>query len=433
MKTNDLKFYTMNRYIKKFISIIAFMVIIWGCSESERFEINYTDTTPPGKPVISKDYKSLYGGARIYFTPPEDEDVLTVNADYTNQKGETFWFSSSYFADSVDVEGFADTLPKKINVYAVDRAGNKSEPQTITVVPKEPAVSRVAGSIVVKGGFSSFFVDWRNELNQVVNISINYSYSGQEKVVIYTSTDTVERKFIRLENIPETTPISIKVKVEDRYGNISNITPEAIHLIKDEKIPKDKWIIPLTNDSIGGVPQGYWDGWEGRMIYIADDIIDNGLNWNWGSTSTKGHTGNVKDGNLPANFIIDLGEEWEISRVITHQRDLAWQSPSIPTGRGWFYGNENIGIYSMYTWDNTNLCWDSICTHKIVFPSDLPGQQYRVMSKAGDMAYLYPDNPQFSAPTRWFRYEARSGFNNDYTAQGSMGLSEITLYGRKKK
>ncbi|GHT68016.1 hypothetical protein AGMMS50239_32220 [Bacteroidia bacterium] len=389
--------------------------------------------TPPGKPVISEDYKPLYGGARIYFTPPEDEDVLTVDASYTNQKGEIFWFSSSYFTDSIDVEGFADTNPQKVTIYAVDRAGNKSEPQTITVIPKEPAVSRVAGSIAVKGGFSSFYIDWRNELKQVVNIHVNYSYDGQEKVAIYTSTDTVERKFIRLENISETTPVSVKVKVEDRYGNISNIAASSIHLIKDEKIPKDKWIIPITNDSIEGVPQGYWDAYEGRMIYITDDIIDNGLNWNWGSTGPKGHTGNVKDGNLPANFIIDLGEEWEISRIITHQRDGAQAAPNIPTGRGWYYATENIGIYSMYIRDNTKPGWDSIRTHKIVFPPDLPGQQYRVMAQAGDMAYLYPEDPHFSAPTRWFRYEARFGFNNDYTAQGAMGLSEITLYGRRKK
>ncbi|MDR1719032.1 MAG: DUF4959 domain-containing protein [Dysgonamonadaceae bacterium] len=414
------------------LSIISLLVIAQGCRESERFEINYADTTPPGKPIISEEYKPLYGGARIYFTPPEDEDVLTVDARYTNQKGETIWFSASYYTDSIDVEGFADTNPKNVTLYAVDRAGNKSETQTITVIPKEPAVARVASSINVKGGFSSFYLDWKNELKQVVNIHVSYSYEGKEKVIIYTSTDTLERKYIRLDNISETTPVNVKVKVEDRYGNTSDLAESSIYMIKDEKIPKDRWVIPITNDSIGGVPQGYWDAYEGRMIYITDDIIDNGLNWNWGSTGPKGHTGNIADGNLPANFIIDLGEEWEISRIVTHQRDLSWSAPNIPTGRGWYYGNENIGIYSMYIWDAVKSDWDSICTHKIVFPPDLPGQQYRVMAQAGDMAYLYVENPHFSAPTRWFRYEARFGFNNDYTSQAHMGLSEITLYGRKK-
>jgi hypothetical protein len=422
----------MNRLLQLII-IIVLIATFTGCKESERFEINYDDNTPPGKPFVSQDYKPLYGGARIYFTPPEDQDVLTIDANYTNQKGEIFWFSASYFTDSIDVEGFADTEPKTVNIYAVDRAGNKSEAQSITVVPKEPAVSRVASSVGVKGGFGSFYIDWRNELKQVVNVHVTYKYDDRERNVFYTSTDTVERRYIRIDDLPETTPVSVSVEVEDRYGNTGNVTSSEIFLIRDEKIPKNKWYIPQTNDSIAGEPQGYWEGYEGRMIYIADDIIDDGLNWNWGSTSFKGRTGNRDDGNLPANFIIDLGEEWEISRIITYQRDGAYSAPSIPIGRGWYYTGENVGIYGMYILNEVTQTWDSIRTHKIPVPVDLPGQQYRVLAQQGDMAYLYPNDPHFSVSARWFRYEAQYGFNNDYTDRGVMGLSEITIYGRKKK
>jgi hypothetical protein len=44
---------------------------------------------------------------------------------------------------------------------------------------------------------------------------------------------------------------------------------------------------------------------------------------------------------------------------------------------------------------------------------------------------MYPDDPKFTKPTRWFRYEALTGFNNDYQSLGANCLSEITLYGRK--
>lgn len=418
--------------------IAALIATLSGCKESERFEINYSDATPPGKPVISQEYKALYGGVRIYFTPPEDKDVLTVDAIYRNQNGKKFWFSSSYFSDSIDVEGFSDTLPKNISVYAVDRAGNKSEEQVITVVPKEPAVTRIAKSVAVKPGFGSFYIDWRNELRQVSNIYVNYSYNHNSKTMeyntIYTSTDTVERKYIRVEDLPETTPIRVKVQVEDRYGNIGSPFVEIpdIYLIKDEKIPKDQWTIPKTNDSIGGEPQGDWNGYEGRSEKIIDDAISDGFNMNMGITPAgKGRTGNIKDGNLPCNFIIDLGEEWEISRIVTHQRD-ALTTNTNQTGRGWYYLWENVGIYSMYIYNDTFSRWDSVATHKILFPPDLSGQQYRIMAQAGDMAYLYPEDPHFSAPTRWFRYEAKYAFANDYTGLGVVGLSEITLYGRKK-
>ncbi|MFB2119090.1 DUF4959 domain-containing protein [Parapedobacter sp. 2B3] len=415
--------------IFKIIIIVVSFSAIYGCKESERFKINYADDTPPGKPFVDPVYKPLYGGARIYFTPPEDRDVLTVNASYLNQEGQEVWFSSSYFSDSIDVEGFPDTLPKEVSVYAVDRAGNKSEAQTITVVPKEPSISRIARSIAAKGGFGSFYVEWENELSQVINIHVNYAYGDSEKNAIFTSTDTVERRFVLVGQIPESMPVRVRVAAEDRYGNISQTVESEIHLIKDEEIPKDKWVIPQTNDSVGGVPQGFWDGFEGRARFLIDGIIDDGLNRNFGNTAARGQTGQVNDGDLPANFIIDLGEEWEISRIITHQRDHIWDSR--PVGRGWYYGGENVGVYGIHIWDGAG--WDSVRTHKIPFPPDLPGQQYRVMAQAGDMAYLYPDDPRFSAPTRWFRYEAQYGFQNDYTGRGVMGLSEITLYGRKRK
>jgi hypothetical protein len=64
---------------------------------------------------------------------------------------------------------------------------------------------------------------------------------------------------------------------------------------------------------------------------------------------------------------------------------------------------------------------------------------------AGDMAYLYPDNPKFTTPTRWFRYEAIAAFHDSpsgqyviarpplYTGTAAQQLSEITLYAKKKR
>jgi hypothetical protein len=86
----------------------------------------------------------------------------------------------------------------------------------------------------------------------------------------------------------------------------------------------------------------------------------------------------------------------------------------------------------MYIWDETNQAWDSICEHKILFPlvSDMELKQ---LGMAGDMAYFYPDDPKFTKPTRWFRYEALKAFTSNYTGTGCNCLSEITLYAKKKK
>jgi hypothetical protein len=374
----------------------------------------------------------LYGGARIYYEIPSDEDLLSIDAAYTNTKGEKVWFSVSYFQDSIDVYGFSDTLEHVIQLYSVDRAGNTSEIISVPVTPLEPAYTRVAKSLSVKPGFSSFFMDWVNELEQNINVYADFSYTQQGKLnehkLIYTSNLSEERWFVRDLYLTAQEPISLKIRVEDSYGNITDyIDKGQMTLLEDELIPKDKWTLPDTNDSIDGVPQGFFAGYEGRASFLIDDIIDDGVNGNYTHTQQRGRTGFAKDGNAPWNVLINLGDEYEISRIVTHQR------ANVATGRGQYYGGENVGVYNMYIFDDATQTWDSISRHKILFPAGRTDMEYRQMGMAGDMAYLYPDDPQFSKPTRWFRYEALYGFTNNYTMTNTLdSLSEITLYGRKK-
>jgi hypothetical protein len=128
--------------------------------------------------------------------------------------------------------------------------------------------------------------------------------------------------------------------------------------------------------------------------------------------------------------MINLGEEYELSRIVTHQR---CDGEGV---RGQYYMGENVGIYAMYIWDGaadgSEGRWDSICEHKILFPS-VSDIELKQLGQAGDMAYFYPDDPQFTRPTRWFRYEALRAFTGNYTGTGCTGLSEITLYAKKKK
>src|SRR5690606_35300052 len=107
-------------------------------------------------------------GARFFYNVPNDEDVLSVEARYTNVDGKTFTFSSSYFVDSLDVIGFGDTIQYTVELYARDRSGNMSDIVPVQVVPLESTISRVINSIEVKPGFSSFFVDWVNDLEQSI-------------------------------------------------------------------------------------------------------------------------------------------------------------------------------------------------------------------------------------------------------------------------
>jgi hypothetical protein len=421
----------MNKQILKIVTCPVALILlgIASCEEGYRYEVNYDDTRAPGRPTIIKPYLPLYGGARFYFDIPEDRDLLSINAEYTTEKGKTYTFSASYFSDSLDVMGWGDTKEHEVILYALDRAGNRSDTLLRKVIPLEPVTSRVASTLEVIPAFSSFFVNWENELKQNVNVFVEFYDGTKDNLLIYTSNDSLATQ--QILNQDPAKPVQVQVHVEDEYGNISRTVEFGdIELLQDEEIPKTSWVVPKYGFEKGNVLQVYGDGVEGRLEYVIDGIIDLNNNVNFMNTYNKGATGLEKDGNIPWNLIIDMGDYYQLSRVNTVQRhDNA--SATSELSRGMYYTSENVGIYNMYFWDDAWDAWILIGQHKIPIPAGLSETEISLKGQKGDEAVMYPNDPRFTKPTRWFRYEALKGFDGNYSSTVANCLSEITLYGKK--
>ncbi len=422
----------MNR-MKSTISVLftgIMLIFLLACEDKQESDLN--DSIPPGPPTDIT-FKPLFGGARFFYNVPEDEDVLNVEARYTNAEGKTFTFSSSYFVDSLDVIGFGDTIQYTVELYARDRAGNMSEVVPVNIVPLESTISRVVGSLELKPGFSSFFVDWENELEQSINVYIDFSYeeNGEQRTFtsVFSSNLKSDRRFVEDLPLGPDDPLNVQIRVADIYGNMSDpVDMGEITLLEDMQIPKDNWFLPAANDSVGGVPQAFGDNVEGRLRYVIDGIIDEGENLNFMHTGGRGRTGKSSDGNMPWNILIDLGDHYELSRIVTVQRHTNFCGELC---RGQYYGHENVGLYEMYAWDDDTQEWVFISENKIEIPEGLSELEIVKKGRQGDMAYMYPDEPQYTKPTRWFRYRAMKSFNGNYTLDNANCLSELTLYGRK--
>lgn len=418
---------------RKYVAMLmATLLVIGSCKEENRYGSHVSDSDAPGKITIV-DQKPLYGGARFFYDLPTDEDSLQIEAVYTAKNGKEYTFSSSYFVDSLDVYGFGSTDSHEVTLYAVDRSGNRSDPVTVSITPLEPAFSRVASSIEVKSGFSSFFLDWTNELEQNVNVYVDYSFilNGEQRqlTTVFSSNLAQDRRFINDLYLSPQDQVKVSVRVEDQFGNITDpVDKGSLSLYEDIEIPKANWVLPDANDSIGGVPMVFGDGLEGRSAKVIDGLIDQGDNLNFLHTHSRGRTGNTADGNMPWNFIIDMGDYYELSRIVTVQRHSGGLSN---INRGQYYQSENVGMYNMYAWDDDAQDWMFISMHQIPVPVGLSELEYVQAGEAGDEAYMYPDDPQYTKPTRWFRYEAIKSFNGNYTLEDANCLSEITLYGRK--
>ncbi|GHT59844.1 hypothetical protein AGMMS50239_07430 [Bacteroidia bacterium] len=412
----------MNNIIKTAVFLLLAFAGISACKEEGRFDIALGDKTPPQAPEYIR-YEPLYGGARLFYKIPDDEDLLSIDASYTNGNGATVWASRSYFVDSLDVKGFADTIDYVVQLYATDKAGNKSASVPVTVRPKESVVSSVSKTVTVKPSFGALMVSWENSLTENVNVSVDFSFTENGALrsfhQAYSSRTAYNRRFISDLNL--SSQISVQVTISDVYGNTSAPRDMGqMSVLSDTELPKSEWTLPFPNDTIGGVPMG--DGTyesDARIERVYDGLVNKVTDVNY-----AGFAG------LPWNLFIDLGAEYELSRIRTHQRRIV-RGVTLPTSKGSLYAEPNVGRYNMYRFDSASKQWVFINEVRIPIPDNLSEQEVINLGTAGDLAVMFPDEPGFTPPTRWFRFEALNSFANGYTGTDCPYLSEITLYGRK--
>lgn len=402
--------HNMRNVLSKLPVILFVLFFQIACEEAKRFEININDNTPPDVPLLL-DYKSLPGGARIYYRPPVDEDLLFVEASYTNTSGELIRFTSSYLTDSLDIYGFGAEGEHKINLRAADRSGNYSETITETIVALEPPVVSVSKTIQILPSFGSMLVKWNNLSQTPLYIQVDFDFEkdGNSQVFtrIFSSFQLRETHFINDLHLDENETINVKVSVKDKYNNNVNSIDTSFVLLTDVELNKENWLLPTYGYTMGGVVQANGSELNGKMEACIDGFTEETHYMNFYQTTASN----------PWNIIIDLGQDCELSRIVTHQRYTGEQSGS-PQGN--YFRGDNVLAYNMYIWDDANQSWEFVTRHDINPPVVKQETDYKLLGEAGDAAFLYKEEPRFSKPTRYFRFEAIRG----------KYISEITLYGR---
>ncbi|GHT52745.1 hypothetical protein AGMMS49982_13790 [Bacteroidia bacterium] len=424
------------------------MTGFYACQEVERFAISSDDTVPPGKPVLDSVHP-LPGGAALFFTIPRDEDVISIEASYEGKNG-TVIAAASIYADSLIVLGMSEATEQSVAFYAKDRAGNKSQIETVSFTPKEPAFLKVANSVKVKSAFAALQVEWDNELGQSINVYVNLTYNLNGAPIsvrrAISSKKLFDRQFIKGLELSETEPVSVSYSIKDAYGNESEtVSVGQLYVMRDVLLDKKKWVLPEPGTQVGidtafSAPVYQSGGtFEGPMEKVIDDIIENdgfrvvqNFAWFGGDFIVPGTSINANRNPL-WNIIIDLGDYYELSRIVTHQR---WMYGGViadldPNNRGRLYDIENVGTYEVFYLDETKTPneWVLINQTKIPKPpEDMSDRDVIFMAARGDEAFMYPDDPKYTPKTRYFRYRPIAGFTD---ANNLSGLGEITLYGRK--
>jgi hypothetical protein len=280
---------------------ITFGLIITGCKEERVEPLPGSGSAIPA-PVSNLKVLNLHGGAKISYTVPADPNLLYVEASWV-YNGVSRNSKSSYYTDTLTLQGFGDTMACEVKVYSVSRSEKRSNPVSVTVNPLTAPVQEVFKSLTVKPDFGGINVGFRNDTRGDVVISVLTPDSTGRLVTANAFYTNLQRDSFSTRGF-DASPRVFGIFVKDRWNNLSDTlyseqTPFFELLLNKSKFRE---LNPYPGDVNSNIHSS---------AYPMNKLWDN----NTGSIYvTKQGLG------LPQSFTIDLGVSAKLSRMKYFQR-----------------------------------------------------------------------------------------------------------------
>lgn len=326
--------------------LIALLFMISACNEKELEPISAS----LGKPGIVTDIKTepLPGGVSITYRIPDAEDILAVKGVYTLANGKTYEATSSFYENTLEISGYNNTLEHTVQLFAVNRAQETSDPVSVTFTPLESSLSKVTKTMEIISAFGGAQFSWLNP----DKAPLTFEFLAQDSLgviktmkIITSQADTMKQALRGYK--PE--PCVFASIIRDNFNNAS-----------DTIYPPGKTILPLFEEKLDKLKMSVmklgsdanFTNWEGTDANLIDDVYTN-----------FGHSPNSS---LPAAFTIDMGVTAKLSRIVMYQRSnfvFSWGNPKTFEVYGCAERPAQDG-----NWDN----WTRIMHCIIIKPSGSP-------------------------------------------------------------
>ncbi len=398
-----------------FLILIVFMgILLVQCEEDQHEPVN-NDSVAPGV-IQNVRVNNLPGAATIKYNVPADEDLLYVQAEYTLKNGREMKVKASVYVDSLLCEGFGTTDQYDITLYAVDRAGNFSNPVVQVVQPLEPPINGVLENMVLQNTFGGVNIRWENKTQSPVGIF----------VMIKDTTDSAE-EFLEVGSIfTQTLNGNINFRgfdtktrdfyyfVKDRWDNYSDTIVKSITPFFEVQLDKGLMReVILPND----LPMhAIWESGGSRIPRIWD-----------GNLAGDGAriAGISADFSSDYFFTFDLGVTAKLSRFTIFQF-LGWNDQ-------YLYEDAQVKTFELYGTANLDLSgawdtWKKIGDYEIIKPSGLPTALWNYTDE--DKAAAYNGHefevPLELEPVRYIRMKITSVWG----ATSWASFAEIDIFGQ---
>ncbi|WP_316843947.1 DUF4959 domain-containing protein [Pedobacter psychrodurus] len=256
------------RAVRPFQLLIWILVITASCllsckkSDGDREPLS-SDTAKPG-PVSNVTVKNFNGGAVISYALPSTNNLLYVMAEYKINNTVVRQTKSSFFLDTIRVEGFQRSQDYTVTLHAVSRAEVKSDPVVVTVHPDIPYFQLIRNSLRITPDFGGINIKADNPARRSVGLNMIAIEPANNRLEIQNQTflnsasidysirgyEAVEKKF--------------GVAVTDQFGNVSDTLFVDLTPLHEELLDKSRFSVyrQFTDATIGygwEVPF-LWDG-----------------------------------------------------------------------------------------------------------------------------------------------------------------------------
>jgi hypothetical protein len=392
---------------KLIICIGVLLVLIGSCKRDQLKPIENDKDAPA--PVTNAVAENLPGAARITYSLPPDPDLLYIEAVYKSREGKSMQFKSSFYTNSILVEGFADTAEQEVAVYAVDRSENHSPAVLVKIRPQTPPVAATRQSLEVVPDFGGISIRFKNKTKADLAILVSTPDSLGDMVNVQTFYTARDSAAFSVRGY-EAKPRKFLVYVRDRWGNLSDTLSVELTPVYEIKLDKGKFKeVVYPGDAAcnfwGGAMPNAWDG------LVLPDVSNFGL-----------HTGNIGTG-VPKYFSFDLGVTAQLSRfsLQTVADDKHWYNDVTPK-RYEIWGAVDPDKDGAFT------KWTKLTTITTIKPSGTP---LGILTDDDRTAGLLGDEANFPINIPKVRY-IRIRCLENWSGNTNMVISEFTFWGNDK-
>ncbi len=395
-----------------YITFLILMALVYGCREDE-ITVQQDDSAPAPAQISDIAVTNLPGGAILKYKLPNDDNLLYVKAEYEIRPGVTQQAKTSYYANTIIVEGFGAEGEYQVKLYSVGRNEKLSEPVIQTIHPLVPSIKTVFDKLDVNSTFGGVRISFENEseANMAVVLLTDTLGNGkwEELQTFYTKSP---QGFFSYKGL-DTTSAKFAVYLRDRWDNKSDTLTKILKPRFEQEIPKPFGTFNLASDSY--LPT------EGLPVYTIESLWDGDLN----SIFANFHS------NLfPQTFTVNLKHSVILSGVRIHQ----WG--------GLEYTGSNVRVFELWgsdkdTPDDDLMGGDWIKLGK--FESWKPsGPGGTITAEDREYAHIqgefyeivsFDENPDPWIPVKYLRFRTLETYKGR-SATGQVVIPEISVYGQ---